>query len=212
MALIGGAALFVGSILAAALSRILAEEMAAWIPSIVRVLIKLAVARLPENQRARYQEEWQSHLSEVPGTVGKLIEATGFLQAAHKMSLAKRRNPDFFEARLQMIAQIRDSHSKVVKMVNAILGDQRLACDEQLKSLTDRVNSLLAQSEERVNQWEAEVSAFPTTLTADLLGRTLCRRRTRRAQKLLDTMSVMLKEANHATDQIMEVLEASRNK
>ena len=66
------------NLLTAALSKIIGEEIAAWSPSIVRSLVKLAVERLPENHRARYQEEWQSHLNDVPGTVWKLRPAAGF--------------------------------------------------------------------------------------------------------------------------------------
>src|SRR5439155_14399820 len=53
--------MFVVGVLTAALSKILVGEIEAWCPWIVRSLIKLAVARLPENQRARFDEEWQSH-------------------------------------------------------------------------------------------------------------------------------------------------------
>jgi hypothetical protein len=78
--------IFMGSVITAALSKILVEEIGAWCPWIVRNLIKLAVACLPENQRARFDEEWQSHVSEVPGTVGKLLAAAGFLLAAYNLS------------------------------------------------------------------------------------------------------------------------------
>ena len=78
--------MFVVGVLTAALSKILVGEIEAWCPWIVRSLIKLAVARLPENQRARFDEEWQSHVNEVPGTVGKLLAAADLLRAAHNLS------------------------------------------------------------------------------------------------------------------------------
>jgi len=40
---------------------------------------------LPENQRARYTEEWKSHVDQIPGEIGKLIDAFGFLAASWKM-------------------------------------------------------------------------------------------------------------------------------
>ncbi len=77
-------------VLTAALSKILVGEIGAWCPRIVRNLIKLAVARLPENQQDRFDEEWQSHVNEVPGTVGKLLAAAGFLLAAHNLAKTNR--------------------------------------------------------------------------------------------------------------------------
>jgi hypothetical protein len=41
---------------------------------------------LPESQRKRFTEEWQCHVDEIPGEVGKLIVAFGFLRASSKMS------------------------------------------------------------------------------------------------------------------------------
>jgi len=89
MAMIIAVGVFIVSVLAAALSSILVDDIRAWIPSIVRSIIKRAVAWLPENQRARLDEEWQSHVNEVPGTIGKLLEAAGFLLAAHNLSKGK---------------------------------------------------------------------------------------------------------------------------
>ncbi|HEY8009223.1 MAG TPA: hypothetical protein VIE66_21140 [Methylocella sp.] len=78
--------LAVFGVLAAAISRQLADEFKAWTPQLIRHLIKSAVRQLPENQRERYTEEWQSHVDSVPGEVGKLIVAFGFLQASWKIS------------------------------------------------------------------------------------------------------------------------------
>ena len=60
--------------------------------SITRSLIKLAVAWLPRSQRERFGEEWQSHVDEVPGKVGKLLCCVGFLFAAYNMALTTRRD------------------------------------------------------------------------------------------------------------------------
>ncbi len=87
MALIASVGLFVLSVLAAALSRMVVSEIEAWNPSLIRHLVRLAVARLPVKHRGRYEEEWQSHVNEVPGVLGKLFAASGFLLAANKIAL-----------------------------------------------------------------------------------------------------------------------------
>ncbi|MGB8493386.1 MAG: hypothetical protein WCE53_03195 [Candidatus Acidiferrum sp.] len=91
MALISGLALFVGTVLVATLSKLAVEEIVAWSPSIIRTLIKFAVGRLPENLRARFDEEWQSHVNDVPGQIGKLLVAMGFLFAACDLASNDRR-------------------------------------------------------------------------------------------------------------------------
>ncbi|MGC2220946.1 MAG: hypothetical protein WA624_00515 [Methylocella sp.] len=73
-------------IFATAVSRQLADEFKAWTPRLIKYFIQRAVRQLPESQRKRFSEEWQSHVDEIPGEVGKLIVAFGFLQASSKMS------------------------------------------------------------------------------------------------------------------------------
>jgi phage terminase Nu1 subunit (DNA packaging protein) len=60
-------------ILAAAAARLLADEFKAWAPWIIERLIRRAVRELPQNLRERYEEEWQSHVDEIPGDIGKVI-------------------------------------------------------------------------------------------------------------------------------------------
>ena len=62
-----------------------AHEFRAWAPWIIERLIRCAVVRLPETARERYEEEWSSHVSELPGDIGKLIAALGFLRASKRM-------------------------------------------------------------------------------------------------------------------------------
>lgn len=73
------------ALIATFLSRLLADEFKAWNPHIVQHLIQYAVSRLPEGQRSRYEEEWASHINEIPGEIGKLFTATGFLFATRRM-------------------------------------------------------------------------------------------------------------------------------
>jgi hypothetical protein len=86
MELIFGFVLAVLGIIAAAVSRQLADEFKAWTPWIIGRLVKSAVRKLPEDCRDRFEEEWLSHIHETPGEVGKLTAAVGFLFAAWRMS------------------------------------------------------------------------------------------------------------------------------
>jgi hypothetical protein len=86
MDLIIGFVLAILGIIAAALPRQLGDEFKAWVPWIIKRLVTRAAGKLPEEQRHRYQEEWLSHISEIPGEVGKLIAALGLLPAARWMS------------------------------------------------------------------------------------------------------------------------------
>src|ERR1700751_4821393 len=86
MELILGVILGVLGIIAAAVSRQLTDEFKAWTPWITRRLIRRAARRLPDEQRDRFEEEWLSHLNEIPGEVGKVIAALGFVRASRRMS------------------------------------------------------------------------------------------------------------------------------
>ena len=74
------------AILGAFVSRQLHDEFKAWTPRLIDNIIQRAVHRLPENERNRYDEEWRSHIDEIPGEVWKLKIAFGFLQASWKIS------------------------------------------------------------------------------------------------------------------------------
>jgi hypothetical protein len=96
-------AVFIGSVLAAALSSLCVDEFKAWLPWAINFFIERAVASLPEDSRERYAEEWRSHVSEIPGAVGKLIAAVSLLWAAHTMSSCLSRGRGVY---------IRDKYSK----------------------------------------------------------------------------------------------------
>ncbi len=88
MALIAMIFLFVVGILDTVFSRLLTDEIKAWIPGIIRRVIRWAVVQLPSAHQERFEEEWQGHVNEVPGDIGKLIVAVGFLIAARKITSA----------------------------------------------------------------------------------------------------------------------------
>ncbi|MBV9990629.1 MAG: hypothetical protein JOZ72_04985 [Alphaproteobacteria bacterium] len=83
-----GVAIWIGAIVTgivcAAVSQQLTDEFKAWTPWLVQRLLNRAVRRLPESLRARFEEEWTSHIDEVPGHFGKLVEAAGFIGASKK--------------------------------------------------------------------------------------------------------------------------------
>jgi hypothetical protein len=64
-------------------SKVAADEVKAWSPWLAARLTKFAVNRLPEAHRERYAEEWDSHVADTPGSVGKICMAFGFLFAAY---------------------------------------------------------------------------------------------------------------------------------
>jgi hypothetical protein len=67
------------------LGDMLSEEFKDSLPRIIERVLASAVKRLPEGQRERYSEEWQSHINDVPGRLRKLIVAFGCCRAANKI-------------------------------------------------------------------------------------------------------------------------------
>ncbi|MGO7531689.1 sugar transferase [Rhizobium leguminosarum] len=78
--------IIVSGVLGSAFSKILAEEFKAWRPNIVHRLVAVAASLLSDVDRDRYREEWSAHVEEVPGDLGKVFSAIGFLWAAARMS------------------------------------------------------------------------------------------------------------------------------
>jgi lipopolysaccharide/colanic/teichoic acid biosynthesis glycosyltransferase len=73
-------------VIAGLLVTLIAEELKAWVPWLVDRLIKRALRGLPQSHCDRFDEEWRSHINDVPGSVGKMIAAFGLLRASAKMS------------------------------------------------------------------------------------------------------------------------------
>lgn len=74
------------SALYAILSRLIAEEIKDYLPSVASWITKAAVGALPSEHQERMDEEWHSHLDEVPGRLAKVWVACGFYLAARKLS------------------------------------------------------------------------------------------------------------------------------
>lgn len=198
MALITGLGLFLVSVLTAALSRTVAQEIEAWCPSITRSLTKLAVGRLPEGQRERFDEEWQSHVSEVPGKIGKIVVALGFLFAAHNMALTGRRN-QVVESLSRTLEQFDEAYSTTTmalgRIQNRVQNDETLR-QEILLFLVKKLSSCQSAIQEWRNRLAAHVaaaSATPQTLIANLFY-------TRRG-------NAILREGDQLVQQIAGVIE-----
>ncbi|TBA86287.1 sugar transferase [Rhizobium ruizarguesonis] len=78
--------IIVCGVLGSAFSKILADEFKAWRPNIVRRMIGIAASLLSDADRDRYHEEWSAYVEDVPGDLGKLFSASGFVWAAARMS------------------------------------------------------------------------------------------------------------------------------
>lgn len=73
------------SILAGLLIAIFCFEAKAWAPRIIARLVAIAVSRVPSSLRDRLHEEWTAHIDEIPGVVGRLAAAVGFMFAARRL-------------------------------------------------------------------------------------------------------------------------------
>jgi hypothetical protein len=212
MALIASFGLFVLSIVVAALSRILAADIEAWSPSIVRGLVKLAIGRLPKGYRDRYEEEWQSHVNEVPGTFAKLIMAAGLLPAAYRIAMS-RWGSNEIERWLQKVAQLEELQHRIIGTAAALQDDASLYSDESTKSqardIIGRASGqldLLSRERTAISGLSGLLSSWPQALAMKVLFR-----------KQVRDIREGLEEALHATgqtaelaDRLQKVLDARR--
>ena len=90
---------FLSQIVCGAVGRQLTREFTAWTPWIIERLIRRAVTKLPDPQRERFEEEWRSHIDEIPGDIGKLVAAIGFGSAARDISSILNSSRGHFFAR-----------------------------------------------------------------------------------------------------------------
>ena len=80
-----------GVIIIAVAGRLLSDDIKEWLPWITRYLIERAVSRLPESEREKRREEWESDVNEWPGNLAKVYRAWGYLSASR--SIAKIARP-----------------------------------------------------------------------------------------------------------------------
>lgn len=77
-----GLAAFAVAVFGSALSRLLADDFRAWVPRLIEFLIRRAVSNLPEDGRERMDEEWRSHVNDIPGDLWKIAVAADLSRAA----------------------------------------------------------------------------------------------------------------------------------
>jgi exopolysaccharide production protein ExoY len=78
------------TLIGGAFSKLLADEFKAWAPSMVSSILAVAVRTLPPSRRKRSEEEWKSHVEELPGDLSKVIVACGFMFAACRLRIVWR--------------------------------------------------------------------------------------------------------------------------
>lgn len=81
-----------GAFASAITAKLAAEEIKAWLPRLTRWLLDRAIRRLPENERARYTEEWESDLLNIPGDLSRVIYAIDLARAASGICGASKPN------------------------------------------------------------------------------------------------------------------------
>src|SRR5690348_750335 len=74
------------STLGAIMIHLVSSELYGLGAAIARKLIEKAAARLPEQERDRYREEWLAHYRECPGTFAKLWHAMGCMSASSALT------------------------------------------------------------------------------------------------------------------------------
>jgi hypothetical protein len=77
---------FAGAVLFSTIVRQGSDEFKAWTPRLTSQILELAVSELPEDKRDRMREEWAGRIEDIPGEVGKWIEAFRHLFAAWSLS------------------------------------------------------------------------------------------------------------------------------
>jgi hypothetical protein len=147
------------NLITTALSRLISEEITVWSPRAVRALVKLAVRLLPEAQRARFAEEWQSHVDEVPATVEKFVAAAGFLLAVCRIRLAESHDDDPFFW-LDAPLRFRESYWKAFHAVNPIADDERLASDKDLNAVVDTIHRYISESDTLYKESSGKMSVW----------------------------------------------------
>jgi lipopolysaccharide/colanic/teichoic acid biosynthesis glycosyltransferase len=74
------------SLALAVVGKLAEDEVKAWLPRITTNLKDAAVRRLPKELRARYEEEWEGCLLEIPGPLSRVVYAASLSRAASEIT------------------------------------------------------------------------------------------------------------------------------
>lgn len=88
----------------------------ALLPYLTRKLMRLAVSLLPENLRARYDEEWQSYIADVSDSVPKFCASFSLVFGAAVISRREK-----YESITKHFAAVAGEVEQSVKLVNALV-------------------------------------------------------------------------------------------
>jgi hypothetical protein len=160
MALTAGIGLFTATLLTAALSRLAAEEIVAWTPKIVRLLVKVAVGFLPSDLQERFVEEWQGHEDEIPGNLSKLISAAGLTIAAWRIGVTYRfKHP--LARQYRYLAQIEDAHSRGMTALSLFERNEAFASDDAFRPHLETMRLGLGNLMQRRDELAAAMAKLP---------------------------------------------------
>jgi lipopolysaccharide/colanic/teichoic acid biosynthesis glycosyltransferase len=70
------------TLLIGVVARFMGDEVKSWSTWLHKSIRRIAVAKLPNNLRERYREEWEGGLEDFPGEIFKLFYSVGLLRAA----------------------------------------------------------------------------------------------------------------------------------
>ena len=67
------------------LGAIMLAELYVWLPRLCDILLERAVRSLPEEERARWREEWRADQAAMPNSIWRFFNAVGYNWAAFKI-------------------------------------------------------------------------------------------------------------------------------
>jgi len=175
MALISGPAAWGAAVLAGVVATIVATEMEAWNPVVIRGVIKFAVARLPESKRERFREEWPAHIDEVPGQMAKLVVAIGFVFAANGLALDDRCD-QVLTFVSEVLGNLDQAQSLMSAILNSVEVDKRLGSLAEVASVVSAFRASANEMQSARNQLAGDLATFSVErrpLVANLLSRVL---------------------------------------
>lgn len=192
MALITVLGLWVASVVAKLFSSAAEAELKAWRPTVIRWLVKFAVAHLPEGQRLRFAEEWQAHIDEVPGPIAKFAVALNFSLAAYRLALMDRQ-ARFVNEWLGVLGDLDEVYTATTAVVRVLQDDDRLASTYELQEPIDTLTlnlSKLQELHDDLASMVAAASVIPAS-SFSLVSRVLMRRFAHLRQRAAISQEVM---------------------
>jgi hypothetical protein len=207
MALITGVGLFVVAILTAALSKLAAEEIVAWTPAFACRLTKLAVRLLPRNKRDRFAEEWQGHLSEIPGNISKIVAALGFIMAACRITICAK--PEL-KSVLAYLMQVEEFCAKGGTALNTIQQHRVFVSDARVRPVVDSAVFSLSQLKKHRDELAAKYHELPRPNTISM--RLACAAVDRYLRRQIAPMSQQLEQMEKQYDNLLRTLASRQEK